>query len=321
MMIDYISATTSFDDKDTILFSHLQQEAAYNSGWDKYYLQGCERLAVWVHPALRLLRLEGSVAYYWQGHNFAFNRQQFFAAIDYIKGLLRVDIWQATLNAFEYGIIIEVQMKPKEYIQHKYAESKEKLTLNEKGKDKGQFRWWQDNLVKLKMYDARRNILMKQGLHRQDIIGEAGWQQAGEYLKWEAHYIKPEALNHGKGLHLYQLVAPDWQPIFKEDIYLQYKRLIPMKNIITPSRKKDLTTADILLLTMAEKAVNEGQTREELKKILYAKINSISDNILTKSDKDYRKKQIRDLLTKIEEAPNSIYDLSEELAKALAADK
>lgn len=94
-----------------------------------------------------------------------------------------------------------------------------------------------------------------------------------------------------------------------------------MKNIITPSRKKDLTTADILLLTMAEKAVNEGQTREELKKILYAKINSISDNILTKSDKDYRKKQIRDLLTKIEEAPNSIYDLSEELAKALAADK
>ena len=49
-----------------------------------------------------------------------------------------------------------------------------------------------------------------------------------------------------------------------------------MKGIITPQDKKDLTTADILLLTMVEESINEGRTKEELKKILYAKINAYS---------------------------------------------
>lgn len=319
-MIDFISATTSFDDKDNIFLSHLQHEATYNSGWHKYYLQGCEKLAVWIHPSLHIMRIEGSVAYYWQGNNFSFSRKQFFEAIDHIRSLLHIDLWKSTINAFEYGVIMQVQMKPKDYIKHHFSTPAEKLTLNEKPKDKGQFRWWNDKNVSLKMYDAGRNIEMKIGAHRRDIIRDAGWQDEGEYLKWEAHYIKPESLNKGVGLRLYQLVDYDWNNTFKEDLYSQYQRLIPMRSIIIPNNKKDLTTADILLLTMAEEAVNEGRTREELKKVLYAKINSIPDCVLTKSDKDFRKAQIRKLLSNIKEAPQSIYDLSMELQKALSAD-
>jgi len=320
MMIDFISATTSFDDKDNIFLSHLQHEATYNSGWHKYYLQGCEKLAVWIHPSLHIMRIEGSVAYYWQGNNFSFSRKQFFEAIDHIRSLLHIDLWKSTINAFEYGVIMQVQMKPKDYIKHHFSTPAEKLTLNEKPKDKGQFRWWNDKNVSLKMYDAGRNIEMKIGAHRRDIIRDAGWQDEGEYLKWEAHYIKPESLNKGVGLRLYQLVDHDWNNTFKEDLYSQYQRLIPMRSIIIPNNKKDLTTADILLFTMAEEAVNEGRTREELKKVLYAKINSIPDCVLTKSDKDFRKAQIRKLLSNIKEAPQSIYDLSMELQKALSAD-
>lgn len=321
MMIDYISATTSFESKDNIFYTHLQEEAAYKSGWLKYYLQGCEKLAVWIHPSLQLMRLEGSISYYWQGNNFSFDRKQFVEAINYIQGLLHVDLWKATINAFEFGVIMQVNMKPKEYIRHHYSATKEKLTLNEKPKDKGQFRWWSDRNVSLKMYDAGRNIEMKIGENRRNIIRDAGWEDAGEFLKWEAHYIKPESLNKGVGLRLYQLVNPDWHSIFKEDLYLQYLRLIPMKSIITPTSKKDLTTADILIITMAEEAVNEGRTMEELKKLLYAKVNSIPDCVLTKSDKDFRKAQIKKLLNNIREADISIYDLSNELQKALEADK
>ena len=319
-MIDFISATTSFDDKDNMFLSHLQHEATYNSGWHKYYLQGCEKLAVWIHPSLHIMRIEGSVAYYWQGNNFSFSRKQFFEAIDHIRSLLHIDLWKSTINAFEYGVIMQVQMKPKDYIKHHFSIPAEKLTLSEKPKDKGQFRWWNDKNVSLKMYDAGRNIEMKIGAHRRDIIRDAGWQDEGEYLKWEAHYIKPESLNKGVGLRLYQLVDHDWNNTFKEDLYSQYQRLIPMRSIIIPNNKKDLTTADILLLTMAEEVVNEGRTREELKKVLYAKINSIPDCVLTKSDKDFRKAQIRKLLSNIKEAPQSIYDLSMELQKALSAD-
>lgn len=320
-MIDYIRTTTSFSDKDSIFLTHLQEDASYKSGWLKYYLQGCEKLAVWIHPSLQLMRLEGSISYYWQGNNFSFDRKQFVEAINHIKGLLNVDLWKSTINAFEYGVIMQVQMKPKEYIRHHYSSPKEKLELNEKPKDKGKFRWWSDKNVSLKMYDAGRNIEMKIGKHRRDIIRDAGWENVGEFLKWEAHYIKPESLNKGKGLYLYQLVNPDWDNIFKEDLYLQYKRLIPMKGIITPQDKKDLTTADILTITMVEEAVNEGRTIEQVKKAIYDKINSIANHVLTKPDKDFRKAQVRKLLSNIKEADISTYDLSGELQKALEADK
>lgn len=321
MMIDYISTTTSFSGKDNTFLTHLQPEAVYNSGWRKYHLEGCEKLSVRIHPSLQLLKLEGSISYYWQGHNFSFDRKQFVAAINHIEDLLHIDIWKSTVNAFEYGVIMQVQMKPKEYILHHYSAPKEKLTLNEKQKDKGKFRWWSDKNVSLKMYDAGRNIQMKQGLERKEIITQSGWEEAGEYIKWEAHYLEPECLNKGRGLYLYNLVNPDWHSTFKEDLYLQYKRLIPMKSIITPTSKKDLTTADILIITMAEEAVNEGRTMEELKKLLYAKVNSIPDCVLTKSDKDFRKAQIKKLLNNIREADISIYDLSNELQKVLEADK
>lgn len=320
-MIDYISTTTSFSGKDNTFLTHLQPEAVYNSGWRKYHLEGCEKLSVRIHPSLQLLKLEGSISYYWQGHNFSFDRKQFVAAINHIEDLLHIDIWKSTVNAFEYGVIMQVQMKPKEYILHHYSAPKEKLTLNEKQKDKGKFRWWSDKNVSLKMYDAGRNIQMKQGLERKEIITQSGWEEAGEYIKWEAHYLEPECLNKGRGLYLYNLVNPDWHSTFKEDLYLQYKRLIPMKSIITPTSKKDLTTADILIITMAEEAVNEGRTMEELKKMLYAKVNSIPDCVLTKSDKDFRKAQIKKLLNNIREADISIYDLSNELQKVLEADK
>lgn len=321
MMIDYISATTSFESKDNIFYTHLQEDASYKSGWRKYYLQGCKKLAVWINPSLQLMRLEGSISYYWQGNNFSFDRKQFVEAINHIKGLLHIDLWKSTINAFEYGVIMQVQMKPKEYIKHHYSAPKEKLEQDEKTKDKGKFRWWRDKNVSLKMYDAGRNMEMKTGGNRRNIIRQAGLEEEGEYLKLEAHYLRPECLNKGRGLYLYNLVNSDWHSNFKEDLYLQYKRLIPMKGIITPQDKKDLTTAGILIITMVEEAVNEGRTIEQVKKAIYDKINSIANHILTKPDKDFRKAQVRKLLSNIKGATESIYDLSNELQKALEADK
>jgi hypothetical protein len=316
-MIDFISATTSFESKDNLFLPHLQFEAKYSSGWEKYYLNGCEKMEVWINSNRQILKLRGSVSYYWQGHNFTFTNKEFVAAINHIKGLLNINIWNAMLDVFEFGVIMEVQDKPKEYILHHSALPKDKLTMNEKPKDKHQFRWWNDSNVSLKMYDASRNIQMKQGENRKEIIRQAGWQDSGDFLKWEAHYLKPQCLNKGKGLKLYNLVNPDWNNVFKEDLYLQYKRLVPMKSIITPQNKKDLSTADILALTFAEEAINEGQSLEDLKKILYAKVNSTPDDVLSKADKDARKRQLKGLLDKLKESPESKWDLSDKIQEAL----
>ena len=316
-MIDYIKATKHLQDKDNPFLVHCTFEAKYSSGWGKYYLQGCEKLSVWYNPSSLLLRLEGSIMYYWQGHNFTYSKRDFVLAIKHIETILQVNLWDAMIEVFEYGTILEVQSKPKDYIQHHTPSPKERLTMNEKPKDKGNFRWYEDKSVSLKMYDAGRNLQHKQGLQRKSIIEESGWNPEGDYLKWEAHYLKPEILNHGKGILLADLVNPNWENVFKEDLYLQYKRLIPMKSISTPNKKSELSTADIIVLQLVESSLNEGKNLQEVKKMLYARINSISDDILTKADKDSRKRQIKALLEKIKEEPESKWDLSAKLEETL----
>ena len=129
--------------------------------------------------------------------------------------------------------------------------------------------------------------------------------------------MKPESLNKGVAVHLYDLANPKWQATIKEDLYLQYQRLIPMKNVIIPKDKKDLSTADILALAISEESINQGHPLEDVKKLLYAKINSVPDEVLTIADKKARKRQIKQLLDKIQESPESKWDLSANIQEAL----
>lgn len=319
-MIDYIQATKHLSDKDRLFLGHCRLEAEYSSGWQKYWLQGCEKLEIWYNPSLNWMRLQGSIMYYWQGHNFTYDKKDFVAAIDHIIKIIHISIWDAMIEAFEYGVIMQVPKKPKEYIKRHSSIPSEKLILNEKPKDKGNFRWWEDKNVCNKMYDAAQNIKKKQGLQRKEILKESGWNPEGEFLKWEAHYLKPEILNHGKGLLLADLMKPYWENVFKEDLYVQYKRLIPMKSLITPTNKKDLSSADIVMLALAEAQINAGENLQEVKKMLYDKINAIPEGVLSKADKDSRKRQIKSLFDKLQESPESEWDLSEKLEKALKAE-
>lgn len=316
-MIDFISITKPIiSDKDTPFFGYCKKMCAYPEGGASYRLEGCEGIRIYWDP-LTGLRIEGSIMYYWQGHNFTYSHGAFIEAIDYIGKLLKVELWDSYVKAFEYGVIMQVDEKPKEYILHHKEKPSEKLNVTIRGKDKGNLTRWGDTYVDLKMYDAGRNIKMKQGMNRRDTIQQVGWNPDKNYLKWEAHYLKPSILNHGHGVILANLVNPDWQDIFKEDLYLQYKRLIPMANIIEPTNKKDLSTSDILAMVLVEDNLNESKTLQEVRKMLYMRVNSFSDDVLSKSDKDSRKRQIKAILDKMKEANISKWDLSQKLADVL----
>ena len=318
-MIDFISIKKpNHIDKDTPFFGNCQIVASYEHGCKRYRLEGCERIDIYYNPNA-YIQIKGSIMYYWQGHNFTYSHAAFVEAIEYIGRMLHINLWDSIVEVFEYGVIVEVDEKPREYIKHHKAKPSEKLDQSIIGKDKDNLTRWKDSNVDLKMYDAGRNIKMKQNMSRKSIIQQAGWNPECNYLKWEAQYIKPEVLNEGKGLKLYNLVNPEWQNTFKEDLYLQYKRLIPMANIIEPTNKKDLSTATIFAMVLAEDNLNESRTLQEVKQMLYNRINSISDDVLSKSDKDSRKRQINSILDKMQEADTSKWDLSQKLAEALEA--
>lgn len=315
-MIDYIDITKHLEYKDTINLMHLQLEASYSSNWNKYFIKGCRQLEIWINPILAQIRIKGSVPYFFQGHNFTFNNKAFSEVIAYLNQLLKCDLWNAVVNSFEYGVIFEVSTKPSEYIQHHREKPKEGLILNEKVKDKGCFRWWEDKWVKLKMYDAGKNIKYKQDLSMRKTIENEGWKPQINYLKWEIHYKKPHlALNKGIAIILADLVNPRWTKKFKDDLFSQYQRLAPRKNIASPINKKEISSANIIMLELCEAYINEGYSIQEIKKKLYNRINTFE--VLSESDKKARKRQTNHLIAKLSESKTSEWDLSDFLSKKI----
>ena len=168
------------------------------------------------------------------------------------------------------------------------------------------------------MYNAGKNIKQKQGLEMQELIQASGWNPEGNFLKWEAHYKKPEALlNNGRGIMLAELVNPNFNKIFRTDLYNQYKKILPMGKIEFPNNKKDLSTSDLLMIVLADANLQEGNTLQEIKKMLFDRINAIPEEVLTEADKKARKRQISALLGKIKTTQKSKWDLSDKLKAAL----
>lgn len=315
MNIDFIEASGIFTGKDTPDFSNCQiSYQSFDTGRKVYNLQGCKKVQLAYNPLNGVFVLRGSISYFIQGHNFSFDKKSFVEAIDYIGSLLKVNLWHMELNILETGVILAVEEKPKDFITH-HREGKG-MVLFENPKAKGYFRSFNDSFAERKMYDAGKNIHHKQGLKQREIIQKAGWNPEGQYLKWEIHYLKPELLNKGRAIKLYNLMNPLWADVFKADIKKQYSLINPMKSIIPPKVKSNLHAIDIFALELVENKLNEGRTIPEVKRLLYDRINA--SDLLSKADKDARKRQIKAILDKLEESSESKWDLSQKIDEAIS---
>ena len=316
-MIDFVSATIS-GCKDTINFSHLvlvNENFKYNRTY--YAIDGCEEMQIIMVHSTGDIRLKGSVPYFFQGNNFTFDRKKFVQAIDYINKLTNIDFWLSDIDEFEYGVIMEVPTMPRNYIIHHTAKRGEKLVQNEKGKDKGKFRWWEDKTKVLKLYDAGRNIKTKQSENRKQVIRNAGWNDDKEYIKFEIHYKKPHlCLNNGRAMKLYCLANPTWEDKLKEDLFVEYQRLNPYKEITMPTDKKQLGTPNIYAHTFTEFAINMDYSPEDVKVLLYNTINNATST-LSKSDKDARKREVRKIQGTLHNPSQSQWDLQNNLQDAI----
>lgn len=83
-----------------------------------------------------------------------------------------------------------------------------------------------------------------------------------------------------------------------------------MKSIEIPSTKKELYSSDIILLTLAEVALNQGT---DPKKLIHSFIKAIPEAVLTTEDKKARRRQIKALLGKVHSSYISEFDISEHL--------
>lgn len=270
------------------------------------------------NPEAHLLRVKGSLPYWIQGHNFTFSKVDFIEGVEVLQGLLGVGLWDAELDAFEFGCIFPVEGKPADYILNHYAPKHSHLCLNEKGKDKGAFRWWEDASKSLKLYDAGKNVKMKQGLLARQVIQEEGFNPVQNYLKFELHHKKPHLLNNGKILLLESLQNPSFQQFLSSTLIEYYHQLQPMRTLIKPADKKDLKALDIAVLVLVEHLMNQGIPIDQAKKQVYAYINQAG--CLDKQDKDARKATFRKVFDKLQESEESQWDLTHKIEEALAVE-
>lgn len=312
-MIDFLSAT-KYKCKDSLFLGHCKYVCAYDSGLVQYVLEGCEKMKIWHNPKADWMKVEGSLPYFLQGHNFTFTTSALVEAVEAIDALLGgVGLWGALVNKFEYGAIVPVEGKPKDYITRHTAIPGSHLqrVLNEKYA--GKFAMWRkQGLLDLKIYDAGANILLKQGLVRREVIEGAGWNPEGNYIKCEVRYNKPEVLNMDRGVLVEKMQNQSFLNMLKGELMEEYHLLSPARALVPATDKKDLNTLDIVVRTLAEVS---GLSMDEAKKQIYRTINQAG--CLSKADKDSRKAQIRKAVAKVEEAPGSPWDLSARLEEAL----
>lgn len=316
LLLDYISVTINLRSKDILFLGYCKKVAIYSSGWVRYELAGCNKLQLYLNETARMLKIEGSLPYYYQGHNFSFTQENFALSIRDIETLLNISIATAEIHSLEYGVIFEVDRKPVDYFKHHFpAKSRNNHKLIPKPAEKSML--WEDGKSgALKMYDAGFNIKCKQDSKMQKIIKAAGWNPKKNYIKWEVHTNKPENLIKGKVLWLADLFRDSVQDAMKEDLLFQYQRLKPMKTIELPSSKNNLHADLIALHYAVELGMNVEKSEEEIKLELYANIDSLP---LSKKDKENRKARIRLLLSRLKEEAVSKWDLYDKIKEAIEA--
>lgn len=314
-MIDYVKLVI-YGCKYTPNFSTCKAYSCKlnDSGIETYKIDaGYNDLDVRYSPT-GVMIIEGSLPYFYQGHNFTYPNKAYIETINILQDLLEVELWDAVVDEFEFGCIFPVEVKPVSYIRNHYANPKAKLTMEERGKDKGACRRWEDTARRLKMYDAGKNIKVKvaRGI-RQSI---EGFNPKSNYLKFELHYKNPPLLL-GRGITADDLRNPTFLNTLVTQLKEQYKILIPMGKLMLPSDsilRWELIPLWAYINHRMDEGISERDARMEL--------NAIIDQLpaLKKSAKENKKGKIRENCKAFQKAPKSHWDLTEKISAALAAE-
>lgn len=315
-MIDFISATKCMN-KDSPNLSNCKWISTNKSGWERLELMGHKPMKVLWHPDNGLLKIEGSIPYFVQGHNFTFDKCGFIDGINHLQSLLDVELWDAYLNEFEHGVIIQVEGKPSDYIKYHSALKPSKLKECINGNNKGEGKWWEGGTINLKMYNPKANFHHKVGLKQRTDI--AGYNPSMNYLKFEAHYNKPHLLNGGRGLIVEDLQKDEKLSMLDSMLLTQYHQLEPMKTLLKPNDKGELKYQALITMKLVEVLLNQGFTISQAQKEVYRFMDEFK--CLSKPDKDKRKQTARKVFKSLQVSEQSEWDLTEKLEEALVLEQ
>lgn len=298
MNFDYLEIAKSLG-KDKLCSDYLECQLSTKSGWSKYEFEGCKVLEVWHHCESNELKVKGSLPYFIAGQNFHTDMNDLRDGVRYLSNVLETDLTDSEVKAMEFGTILQTPFSPKEVFNSHIKVTGKKARTYDYGK------YFVDSNMKVKLYDAGRNIKLKLDKAERAGLATFGYNPLANYVKIENHYIRPSIYFMIRDLKLKELLTDQFQDLCKMDLLNTYYSIKKSSQAMA-NNKKDLSSSTIPLLVLKEYEDFLPCKAEELIK---KKLREIPEAILTKEDKKARARQIRDNFKKIN-LSKCEYDLS-----------
>jgi hypothetical protein len=300
MNFDYIEISRSLD-KDKPCLDYLEWQYSSKYGWQKFHFEGCKEVEIMINNESNQMKIKGSIPYFIAGQNFKTNLDDLKSGIEYLSSILELNLYSAEVRAFEFGTILNIPFLPKCLF-----DSHIKITgMKARSLDYGKY--FEDNILKIKLYDAGKNIKLKlDKAERESLSRSFGYDPLANYLKLENHYKKPSISFKKRLIQVTDLLDNSFQDLCKEDLYNKYNSIMKTSQVKITD-KKQLSSSTLPLMILKEYEALLPCKAEELMK---QKIKSIPSNILNREDKKSRVKQLKSNMKKIEVLNKCEFDLS-----------
>ncbi len=297
---------------DNVCLHSLTHKANYSNGGEKFILEGLKPITIFYDPVGTSLKIEANLPYFWQGHNFHFERSQMIEAVKFMNDQMNLNLFNAEVNEFEFGSILDIEFPANVFLQnHINYNGKQMQPFFHKRSGKLTGKTFEDSILIHKLYDAGQNIKNKLSkATRVDLSNQYGYDKEKYYIKIENHYKKPQIHFKQRTILMNDVLQNDFMQLCKDDLINSYKSIMKTGIVKLPDSKSDINAGTLPLILLKElEAIYHFDTED----LLREKIKSISEDKLSKEDKKARQKILKANLLKIKSEPISKYDISQRL--------
>ena len=309
-MIDGIKITKPLNGR-TIKGSSLVQLSSGHD-WKQYKIKGTplnkyNGSTPTVTVSQDKLTITGSLPYLLKDNSLTpFSYGDVQLAIDYLSNIVGINLYDATVLQFEFGLAVEIPFSFSQFIYHHLGHPE--MTTADYGK-KGKYFQNKDKCIKL--YDAKLNAKFKLSDQvKTQLISTSQLKENSDYAKVEIKYKNP-AKYFGQPVLFSDLFDPDFLSVCNHELIITYQdiRKIGFK---TPTDKKQLESIHILAILLKEM---EQQTGIDVEERLYKKLKSL--RILTTGQRHDRKNTIRAAFETIKPSGPNPFDITDILIQEL----
>ena len=206
-----------------------------------------------------ILTIKGSLAYFFQGHNFWFEKKDFEKAINRMSELLGVDLYDAEVNIIEYGTVVTPNFSMEDFIKnHLKTRGYEENTYGSRGKSYIR----SDKSYTLKFYSLWANIdnsKNKVNSEIREILKRSCFGREHNPMRYEIHGNPQKILKRGK-VYVSDLLSEEFEEQLKEMLLKKYRQIKKWE----PLRIQGTQRCDSVVIALALLSEKDNRYQEKI---------------------------------------------------------